>query len=120
MGGRESHVGEHVGFALVHQGGPLGEGRPELIGDLAPLALGCLGVVLGEGRRNEGRDHPWAASAGVDQSVAGDPVSVVVRRLRSNSSRRSRRCRYGSPSAICPDASTNRSPTCSSSGRDLV
>ena len=34
--GREGHVGEHVGLALVHQGGELGPARPELVGDVAP------------------------------------------------------------------------------------
>ena len=72
MGGRESHVGEHVGFALVHQGGQLGQRRPELIGDLAPLALGGLGVVLSEGGGDEGRDHALPVLAGMGQGVAGE------------------------------------------------
>lgn len=31
MGYREAHIGQHAGFALVHQGGELGECWPELV-----------------------------------------------------------------------------------------
>ena len=51
---REAHVGEHIGLGLVHQGGELGHLGPELVGDAAPLRLGLLGIVLGEGGGNEG------------------------------------------------------------------
>lgn len=60
MGGRESHVGQHVEFGRVHQGGELGDLGPQLIGDLAPLHPGRLGVVLSERGGDEGR-HDVAA-----------------------------------------------------------
>ena len=47
--GREGHVGQHVGLGLVHECGELGQLGAELVGDPAPLRLGGLGVVLGEG-----------------------------------------------------------------------
>ena len=34
---REGHVGQHVGLGLVHEAGELGQLRPELVGDRAPL-----------------------------------------------------------------------------------
>ena len=32
MGGGEAHIGEHVGFGLVHHGGELGDFGTELVG----------------------------------------------------------------------------------------
>ena len=45
MLGGEAHVGQHVRLSLVHQGGELGDLRPELIGHAPPLLTGRLGVV---------------------------------------------------------------------------
>jgi hypothetical protein len=41
----KGHVGENVGFGLVHQGVKLWNLGPQLVGDLAPLGFGGLGVV---------------------------------------------------------------------------
>ena len=57
VGGREGHVGQDVGLGLVEEAGELGQLGPQLIGDPAPLGLGGVGVVLGEGGADEGRDH---------------------------------------------------------------
>ena len=43
---RESHVGQHVGFGIVHQRGQLGEVGPHLISDGAPLLAGSLSGLL--------------------------------------------------------------------------
>jgi hypothetical protein len=42
---------------------------PDLIGDVAPLLACRLGVVLGEGGGDEGRDDPPALLAGMGQGV---------------------------------------------------
>ena len=44
---------------MIQQGGELGDLGPELVGDAAPLGRGLLGIVLGEGGGDEGRDD-WA------------------------------------------------------------
>ena len=69
MGRRKAHVGQHVGLGRVHQGRQFGDLGPELIGDLAPLHLGRLGVVLGEGGGDEGRHDTSPATAGVGDHV---------------------------------------------------
>ena len=51
----KAHVGEHVLLGLVQQRGELGQLGPDLVGDLAPLGLGGVGMVLGEGGGDEGR-----------------------------------------------------------------
>src|SRR3954462_478237 len=43
-----THVGEHVGLGLVEEAGKLGQLGAELVGDLAPLRLGGLSIVLGK------------------------------------------------------------------------
>ena len=58
----EAHVGEDVVLGFVHQGGELGDLGPELVGDLTPLDLRAVGVLLGEGGGDEGGDdalRPW-------------------------------------------------------------
>lgn len=59
----EGHVGEHVRLGLVHKGGELRDLGAELVGHAAPLLPGSLGVVLGEGGGDEGRDDAPAALA---------------------------------------------------------
>jgi hypothetical protein len=57
------------------------------VGDLAPLALGRLGIVLGEGRGDEGRDHPPAILAGMSQGMAGevhDPNAIDALRFKAS------------------------------------
>jgi hypothetical protein len=64
VGCREAHIGQHVGLAVVHQRGELGQRRSELVGDLAPLQPGGVGVILGEGRGDEGGHDPPPVLAG--------------------------------------------------------
>ena len=47
---------ETVGRGIVHECCELSHLWPELVGDAAPLGLGLLSIVLGEGCRDEGRD----------------------------------------------------------------
>src|SRR3954469_5510860 len=76
--GREGHVGEDVGFCLVHQGCELGDFGPELVGDAAPLRLGGLGIVLGEGGGDEGRDDAPSASSGMSERVAHEVHAAAL------------------------------------------
>jgi hypothetical protein len=55
----EGHVGENVLLGLVQERG-----------DLAPLGLGGVGMILGEGGGDEGRHHAPAAPAGMGERVA--------------------------------------------------
>ena len=64
---REVHVGENVVLGLVHEGRELRRLGPELVGDLAPLGLGAVCVVLGEGGGDEGGDDAPALAAGMGQ-----------------------------------------------------
>lgn len=43
------HVGQHVLLGGIHQGDKLWHVRAELVGDHAPLGMGCRGVLLGVG-----------------------------------------------------------------------
>ena len=64
------HVGEHVLLRRVQQGGELGQLGANLVGDLAPLRPGGVGMILSEGGGDEGRDHAPATPAGMGQRVA--------------------------------------------------
>ena len=64
---REAHVGEDVVLGFVHENCQLGHLGPELVGDLAPLGLGAVGVLLGEGGGDEGGDDAPALAAGMGQ-----------------------------------------------------
>ena len=55
---------QDVGLGLVEEARELRQLGPQLIGHLAPLGLGRLDVLLGEGRSDEGRDDGPAAPAG--------------------------------------------------------
>jgi hypothetical protein len=77
----EAHAGEHVGLGLVHQGSELGDLGSQLIGDAPPLCLGLIGVVLGEGGGDEGRDDAPATAAGVSQDVAHEVDAGVVEKV---------------------------------------
>ena len=44
--GWESHIGEHVMLAFVHQRGELGPALAELIGDMSPSLARRLGIGL--------------------------------------------------------------------------
>ena len=68
----ESHVGEDVVLGFVHENCQLGHLGPELVGDLTPLGLRAVGVLLGEGGGDEGGDDAPALAAGMGQQVAGE------------------------------------------------
>ena len=68
----EANVGEDVVLGFVHQGGELGDLGPELVGDLTPLDLRAVGVLLGEGGGDEGGDDAPTLAAGMGQQVAGE------------------------------------------------
>lgn len=59
---RKAQVGEQVCFRLVDEDGELRHLRSKSIGDGASPARGGLGVVLSEGRCDEGRDDPRSFS----------------------------------------------------------
>ena len=63
-------IGEHVRLGRVQQRGELGQLGPHLIGDLAPLRFGGVGMILREGGGDEGRDHAPAAPADMSQGIA--------------------------------------------------
>ena len=66
----EGHVGQDVVLGIVHQCGELRHLGPELVGDQAPLALGAVGVVLGEGGGDEGGDDAPALVVDRDRDDA--------------------------------------------------
>ena len=68
----EAQVGEDVVLGFVHENCQLGDLGPELVGDLAPLGLRAVGVLLGEGGGDEGGDDAPALAAGMGQQVAGE------------------------------------------------
>jgi hypothetical protein len=45
----KGHVGEDVLLGLVEQGGQLRQLGPDLVGHLAPLGFGGVGMILGKG-----------------------------------------------------------------------
>lgn len=46
MNGAEVQVGEHVVLGLVRRGGELWHLQAELVGDGAPLGMGCYGILV--------------------------------------------------------------------------
>ena len=74
----ESHVGEDVCFGLVHKLGEPADRRPQLVGHFAPLGSGGIGIILGEGGGDEGRNHAATALAGMGQRIAHEmnPASL--------------------------------------------
>ena len=59
-------------LGFVHENCQLGHLGPELVGDLTPLGLRAVGVLLGEGGGDEGGDDAPALAAGMGQQVAGE------------------------------------------------
>jgi hypothetical protein len=57
---REAHIGEDVALSLIHQLGELLDPGAQLVCDLSPLRPGSVGIVLGEGGADEGRDDAAA------------------------------------------------------------
>ena len=66
----EGHVGEDVCFGLVHELGEPADRRPQLVGHFASLGSGGIGIILGEGGGDEGRNHAATALAGMGERIA--------------------------------------------------
>ena len=65
-------------LGFVHENCQLGHLGPELVGDLAPLDLRAVGVLLGEGGGDEGGDDAPALAAGMGQQVAGEVHAAAL------------------------------------------
>src|SRR6266550_9249596 len=78
MLGREAHVGQHVCLGLIHQRRELGDARPGLVCDLAPLLSRRDGVVLGEGGADPGRDDAPLCLAGIGKRVAHEVYAAAL------------------------------------------
>lgn len=76
--GREAHVGQHIGFGLIEQGGEPVHAWLGLIGDLAPLRAGSLGVVLGDGGADPGGDDAAQGLAGIGQGIAHEASATAL------------------------------------------
>jgi hypothetical protein len=63
-------------------------------GDLAPLGLGCVGVVLGEGGGDERRHHTPSALACMGKRVAHEVHAAARRRRQSSRATDPRRRSY--------------------------
>jgi hypothetical protein len=72
---REAHVGEHVGFGIVHQRGELADVRSGLIGDPPPLLAGS--VDLGTEPRNLGKSLPLRSFGMRSSTVPAIAVAVA-------------------------------------------
>jgi hypothetical protein len=68
--GRECHVGQHVGFALVHQNGQFRPARAELVGDVPPDFDSPFLVGLIEGLPDRGGHDGMLALRHMGQRVA--------------------------------------------------
>lgn len=66
---RQGHVGENVFFGIIHDGGELGDLRPDLVGDGAPLGACGFRRLVGKGGGDEGGDDTPTALAGVGKNV---------------------------------------------------
>ena len=78
--GRETHVGQHVGFSLVHQRGQFGHTGPRLIGDITPLLASGGRIVLSERGADPGRDDAALGLARVGHGITHemDPGAVEL------------------------------------------
>ena len=74
----EVHVGQDIGFGIVHQRCQLGDTRPQLIGHLAPLLAGCVSIVLGEGSADPGGDDATLGLAGIGHGVAHEVHAAAL------------------------------------------
>ena len=70
MLGWEGHIGQDVLLGRVHERRQFGELAAHLVRHEAPLGLRRRMVGLGEGRGDEGRDHPAAVLAGMGERIA--------------------------------------------------
>ena len=65
-------------LGFVHENCQLGHLGPELVGDLTPLDLRAVGVLLGESGGDEGGDDAPALAAGMGQQVAGEVHAAAL------------------------------------------
>ena len=103
MLGWEAHIGEYVLLGGIHELGEFGDIRPELIGDLAPLALGRVGRFMRVGGGDERRDDTPAAIAGMGERIAGEVRAAAL----PDCAEHARYCRLDALMGICP---TTHSP----------
>ncbi len=75
---RETHIGEDVGFSLVHELGELSDLGPDVVGHLPPLSSGGLGVILGEGGGDEGGDDAAPLLAGMSEGIAHEVDAAAL------------------------------------------
>jgi hypothetical protein len=75
---REAHEGEHIGLCFIHEGREFRHLRTQLIGDLAPLLAGGLGIVLNKGGADEGSDDTTALATSIGEHVAHEVNPGVV------------------------------------------
>jgi hypothetical protein len=75
---RKFHIGQHVGFGIIHQGGEFADARPQLIGDLAPLFAGVGGIVLRECGADSGRHDASLRLAGMGHGVAHEVHAAAL------------------------------------------
>ena len=70
MCSREVHIGQDIGFSLIHESGELRQLGAQLVRHPAPLCLGRRGIVLGEGGGDEGCGHATSLLSGMRQQVS--------------------------------------------------
>ena len=51
----EAHVGQHIRLGTIHQNGELGQLRPKMVRNVAPLLGGIHRIIPREGRRSNSR-----------------------------------------------------------------
>ncbi len=81
VGGRDGHVGEDVGFGLVHQGCELRHLGAELVGDGAPLGMRGRSALLGISGADPGRDDAALRLARVCEHVASEVDAGAVEKV---------------------------------------
>ncbi len=77
----EAHVGQHVGFGLVHQLGQFGGARAGLISDFTPLLASGGGIVMGKGGADPGGHDATLRLACVGQRVAHEMNPAALPRV---------------------------------------
>src|SRR5690348_16893186 len=75
---REAHVSQHIGFGVVHQSSEPTDARSGLIGDLSPLLARRLGIILGKGGADPGRDNTSLGLPGMCQCVAHEVHATAL------------------------------------------
>lgn len=78
MGRRNAHIGQNVDFGFVEVGRQLGQLRPQLVGDTAPLFAGGVGVILRKRRADEGRNDAAPALPGMGKNIAHEVDTAAL------------------------------------------